>query len=140
MSFNWLLVKAANSTPGIKHVYTTMMMLWKFFHYSPKCAEALKEIQKVLDLPEFKIVKPSDTRWLAHEHCVKAVSNSYSSIVLTLENVYETSHESEALRLSKALSSHSTIAAMYLLDYILPQVAKLSRAYQAPGPGPLPYF
>ena len=88
---------------------------------------SLKEIQKVLDLPELKIVKPSDTRWLAHDRCVKA---SYSSIVLTLENIYETSHEPEALGLSKALSSHSTIAAMYLLGYILPQVAKLSRALQ----------
>ena len=50
--------------------------------------------------------------------------------VLPLENVYETSHEPEALGLSKALSSHSTIAAMHLLDYILPQVAKLSRPYR----------
>ena len=72
-------------------------------------------------------MKPSDTRWLAHERCVKAVKASYSSIVLALENIYETSHEPEALGLSKGLSSHSTIAAMYL-DYILPQVAKLSRA------------
>ena len=31
-------VQAANATPGIKHVYTTLMMLWKFFHYSPKRA------------------------------------------------------------------------------------------------------
>ena len=51
-------------------------------------------------------------------------------MVLALENVYETSHEPEALGPSKALSSHSTIAAIYLLDYILPQVAKLSRALQ----------
>ena len=116
-------VQAANATPGIKHVCTTLMMLWKFFHYSPKLAESLKEIQKVLDLPELNIVKPSDTRWLAHERCVKAVKASYSSIVLALENIYETSHEPEALGLSKALSSHSTIAAMYLLDYILPQMA-----------------
>ena len=57
-------VQAANATPGIKHVYTTLMTLWKFFHYSPKCAESLKEIQKVLDLPELKIVKPLATRWL----------------------------------------------------------------------------
>ena len=85
------------------------MMLWKFFHYTPKRA---KEIQKVLDLPEIKIVKPSDTRWLAHKRCVKAVKISYSSIVLALENRYETSHEPEALGLSKALSSHSTIAAI----------------------------
>ena len=124
-------VQAANATPGIKHVYTTLMMLWTFFHYSPKRAESLKEIQKVLELPELKFVKASDTRWLAHECCVKAaVKASYSSIVLALENIYETSHEPEALGPSKALSSHSTIASMYVLDYIL-QVAKLSRALQS---------
>ena len=66
---------------------------------------------------------------LAHECCVKAVKTNYSSIVLTLKNIYETSHEPEALGLSKALSSHSTIAAMYLLDYILPQVASLAVPY-----------
>ena len=73
-------------------------------------------------------MKPSDTRWLSYECCVKAVKAIYSSIVLALEIIYETSHEPEALGLSKALSSHSTIAVMYLLDYILPQVAKLSHA------------
>ena len=88
------------------------MTLWKFFHYSLKRAESLKEIQKVLDLPERKIVKQSDTRWHAHEHCVKAVKASYSSIVLALGNIYETSHEPEVLGLNKALSSHSTIAAI----------------------------
>ena len=96
----------------------------------PKCAESLNEIQKVLDLPDLKIVKPSHTRWLAHERCIKAVKASCSPIVLALENIYETLHEPEALRLSKALSRHSTIAAMYLLDYILPQVSKLSHALQ----------
>ena len=62
-------VQAANATTGIEHVYVT---LWKFFHYSPKRAESLKEVQKVLHLPELKIVKPSDTRWLAHARCVQA--------------------------------------------------------------------
>ncbi len=58
-----------------------------FFHYFLKRAESLKEIQKVLDLPELKIVKPPDTRWLAHERCVKAVKASYSSI-FALEYIY----------------------------------------------------
>ncbi len=31
-------VQAANATPGIKHAYIILMTLWKFFHYSPKCA------------------------------------------------------------------------------------------------------
>ena len=42
------------------------------------------------------------------------------SIILAFEN----------LGLSKALAKHSTVTAMYLLDYILPQVAKLSRSLQ----------
>ena len=37
-------VHVANATPGIKHVCTTLMTLWEFFHYSS----------------ELKIVKPSD--------------------------------------------------------------------------------
>ena len=57
-------VQAANSTNGIKHVYVTLTALWKFFNYSPKRAESLKMVQQVLDLPELKIAKPSDTRWL----------------------------------------------------------------------------
>ena len=74
-------VQAANDTSGIKHVYVTLTTLWKFFHYSPKRAECLKEVQRVPDLPKLKIIKPSDTHWLAHERCVKAVKASYSAIV-----------------------------------------------------------
>ena len=81
----------------------------------------------MLDLPELKVVEPSNTRWLAHERCVKAVKASYSAIVNALNNIYENTHEPEALGISKALCKPSTVCAMYLLDYALPQVAKLSR-------------
>ena len=76
------------------------------------------------------MIKPSDTRWLAHERCVKSVKRNYSAIVISLNNIYEVSHEPEALGLSKALCKQSTIAAIYLLDYVLPQVAKLSKTLQ----------
>ena len=33
-------VQTANAKPGIKHVYITLMTLWKFFHYSPKRVES----------------------------------------------------------------------------------------------------
>ena len=111
-------------------MYITLTTLWKFFHYSPKRAQSLKEVQKVLDLPELKIVKPSDTRWLAHERCVKAVKASYSAIVTSLEHIYQESHAPESLGLKTALCKKSKIYAMYLLDYILPQLAKLSKALQ----------
>ena len=123
-------VQAANSTNGIKHVYVALTALWKFFHYSPKRAESLKMVQQVRDLPELKIAKPSDTHWLVHERCVKTVKASYGAIVTALSDIHENTHEPEALGLCKALTKRHTVAAMYMLDYILPQVAKLSRTLQ----------
>ena len=84
----------------------------------------------MLDLPELKIAKPSNTRWFAHERCVKAVKASYAAIVVALDNIHENTGEPEALGLSKSLSKRSTVAAMYMLDYTLPQVAKLSKTLQ----------
>ena len=62
---------------------------------------------------------------------VKAVKESYSAIVHALNDIYDETHEPEALGISKALCKESSIAAIYLLDYVLPQVAKLSKTLQA---------
>ena len=123
-------VQAANSTTKIKHVYTTLTSVWKFFHFSPKRTETLIEVQRVIDLPELKLIKPSDTRWLAHERCVKGIKTSYAGIVIALDNIYELTHEPEALGLSKILRKKETNAAIFLLDYILPLVAKLNKTLQ----------
>ena len=113
-------VPAPNSTAGIEYVYVTLTTLRKFFYYLPKCAQSLKEFQKVLDFPELKIVKSSDTRWLAHERCVRAVEASYSAIITALNHTYSESHKPEALGIKKkAICKKSTIAAIYLLDYVL---------------------
>ena len=74
-------------------------------------AQSLKEVQKVLDFPELKIVKPSNTRWLAHELCVRAVKASVSSIITALDHIYSESHEPEAWELKK--QKNQTIAAIY---------------------------
>ena len=58
------------------------------------------------------------------------MKESYVAIVTALESFYEQTHEPEALGLSKALSRKSTVIAMYLLDFVLPQVAKLSKCLQ----------
>ena len=89
----------ANSTTGIKHVYTTLTTPWKYFYYSPKRAESLKDIQHVLYLPKMKVIKPSDIHWLSHEWCVKAVKVSYTALVVTLDSYYQNFQVPEALGL-----------------------------------------
>ena len=83
-----------------------------------------------MNLPELKIVKPSDTHCLAHERCIKAVKANYAAIVITLGNIYEKSHVPEALGISKALSKESTLSGIFLLDFVLPLVFKLSKCLQ----------
>ena len=74
----------------------TLTTLWKFFYYSPKHAQSLKEVQKVLDFPGLMIVKPSNTCSLAHKRYVRTVKASYSAMITALDHIYSESHEPEA--------------------------------------------
>ena len=97
---------------------------------SHSTVRSLNLVQPVLDVPELKVAKPSDTPWPMHEMCVNGAKTSYGVIVAALTNIHKSTHEPEALGLSKALSKQSKVAAIYMLDYVLPQVAKLSRTLQ----------
>ena len=66
---------------------------------------------------------------------MRAVKASYSAINTALDHIYSKSHEPEALRIKIALCKKSTIAAIYLLDYVFLQVAKLSRVLQTENLG-----
>ena len=89
----------------------------------------MKEIQHALNLLEMKVIKPSDTHWLAHERYKKAVKVRYIALVVTFDSYYQNFRSPESLGLYKALSKFTTIAAI-LLDYTLPLVAKLSKGLQ----------
>ena len=89
-------VYAADEHSEVKRMFGTLLTMWKMFHYSPKKAEELAEIQAALDLPELKIQKPSDTRWLARERCVRAVRKSLPALVATFQEMYDESGDAEA--------------------------------------------
>ena len=97
-------VHAANDHLEVQEVLGTLLTMWKTFHYSPKKAEKLAEIQAVLDAPELKIYKPSDTPWLARERCVRAVWWSLPA---------------EAYGLAKLLCTYKFVACLYMLCDVL---------------------
>ena len=103
-----------------------MTNLWKLFYYSPKKAEALKVVQAVLSLPELKVVKPSSTRWLSHEWCLRAIRKDLPALIITLQQLYQTSGDAEAYGISLVLSSFSGVASIILLSEVLDLLAKLS--------------
>ena len=52
-----------------------------------------------------KIVKPSDTRWLSHEHCVKVICKELPPLLQTLSQVYDSSVDAEAYGIYSLLAS-----------------------------------
>ena len=101
------------------------------FHYSPKKAEELAEVQAFLNAPEIKITKLSDTRLLAREKCVQAVRQSLPALVSTFNNIYEESGDAEAFGVSQLLCTYKFVACLYMLCDVLHTVAKLHGSLQS---------
>ena len=97
---------------GDKDVFGTMTSVWKLFYYSPQKAEALKGIQAVLGFLELKIEKPS--RWLSHEHCVKANFKELPPLLQTLSQLYEPSGDAEAYGIYSHMASVNGVSSSYL--------------------------
>ena len=104
------------SVKEIRMFFGTMTNVWKLFYYSPQKAEALKGIQAVLGFPKLKIVKPSDTRWLSHECCVKAICKELSPLLQTLSQLYGSSRDGETYGVYSLLAS---VTSSYLLSEVL---------------------
>ena len=116
-------IQAADSVPQIKKFFGMLLSLWKLFYYSPQKAEKLKEVQSVLNLPELKVIKPSSTRWLFHERCIRAIRKELPAIILTLQELYEINSDAEAFGVQSILSSFEGVATVIILSEILNLVA-----------------
>ncbi len=111
-------------------MFCTMTSLWKLFHYSQKRSERMKHVRSFLSLPELKIVKLSDTRWLSHERCIRAIVKQLSALIVTLNHIYNDCGVAEAYSLCLALSSNCGVATVHLLAEVLDLLAKLNSFMQ----------
>ena len=119
-------MQAANSVPEVKKMFGTMGNIWKLFFYSPKKAESLKAVQSVLKLPE----KPSDTRWLSHECCVRAIYRELPALIVTLQQLYETSGDAEAYGIGALLVTYTGVASIVFLSEVLDILARINVSMQ----------
>ena len=74
-------------------------------------------------MPQLKLVKAVDTRWLSHDKAVSVVRKSYAPIVISLER--EASD-----RLSKFIRKFKFVASPAMLADVPPVLSILSKAFQ----------
>ena len=71
-------------------------------------------------------MKPSDTRWLSHERCVKAICMELPSLLQTLSQLYKSSGDDEAHGIYSLLASVNGLSSSYLLSEVLSVLALLN--------------
>ena len=79
----------------------------------------MKGIQSALGFPNLKIVKPSDTRWLSLERCVKAICKELAPLFQTLSQLYKSSGGAETYGVYSLLASVNGVSSSYLLSEVL---------------------
>ena len=84
----------------------------------------------ILHLPQLKVVKPSDTRWLSHERCVRAICKELPALIIPLQQLHESSGDAEAFGISTLLASQVGISCIVLLSEVLDLLAKLNTFMQ----------
>ena len=84
--------------------------------------EKLINLEAELGVPELKIGKPNDTRWLARESFVRAVRQVLPALIETFEEIYAECGDAEVFGLSKVLWF---VASLFVLCDVLHTAAKL---------------
>ena len=64
-------------------------------------------------------MKPSDTRWLSHERCVKAIFKEPPPLIQTLSQLDKSSGDAEAYIIYTLLASVNDVTSSYHLSEVL---------------------
>ena len=75
-------------------------------------------------------MKPSDTRWLSHEHYVRAIYRKLPALIVTLQQLYETSDDAEAYCIGALLATDSGVASIVFLSEVLDILARMNVSMQ----------
>ena len=75
-------------------------------------------------------MKPSDTRWLSHERCVRAIYRELHALKVTLQQLYETSGDAEAYGIGVLLATYTGVASIVFLSEVLDILARMNVSMQ----------
>ena len=125
----------------IKEVETVVTQLWKNFENSPKrlacylkVQEQLKHLQlsneKSRKMVAKKLKKACDTRWLSFNSAIQSLYADLVAVLQTVKQLKQDPGQPAAYGLLKKINKVKFIGAVYILKWILPILATLSKSFQ----------
>ncbi len=120
--------QAAKAVPYLVKYQDVLTSLFYYFKGSANRTENLKEVQKVLDMPQLKIKEVHEVRWMAIYEAVHSVYHSLDALLTYFRS--ESDKNAKAKGFQKKMSQVNFVEATYLLKDILPVVTKLCLQFQ----------
>ncbi|CAF1346512.1 unnamed protein product [Rotaria sp. Silwood1] len=126
------IISAADGIPDICKSLSTFKSLVNFINRSSVRLTLFEDIQDIFRNQHITLIQPGDTRWLSNSLAIRSLLQSYQSLLVTLEHIYNESNEesAEALGLYNILSDETTSFILHTLQPILDTLAILSKSIQ----------
>ncbi|XP_050065670.1 E3 SUMO-protein ligase KIAA1586-like [Aphis gossypii] len=106
--------------------------VYNYMKFSSKRQKQFQEFQEFLDMKPYKLLQPSQTRWLALHACVKRMVDLYKSIKL----YFQAEHllDNKATTIYQKLSNPINELYLHFLNFILPILTNLNIEFQSQKP------
>ena len=104
-----------------------MSSIFHYYSNSALRANKLREIQKLLNLPELKYAEVHSVRWLSLDRAVKVIYRTYPALVVALS--HEATSNPTAKGLFHEVSQYKFIMFTHILLDILPFLTRLSKVF-----------
>jgi len=103
--------------------------VYNYMKFSSKRQKNFQEFQEFLDMKPYKLLQPSQTRWLAFQACVKRMVDLYKSIKL----YFQAEHllDNKATNIYHKLSNPVNELYLHFLNFILPILTNLNIEFQS---------
>ena len=113
----------------IQRFQRILNQIYVFFSRSSVRTAELSEMQRVLNEPQLKLQRPTETRWLSHQNAVDALRRCLKAVYTTLQNE-AAEGEATAHGLCNEIEKPTFVALLLLLSNILGVLGNLSRTFQ----------
>lgn len=108
--------------------------VFNYFHSSPKRSYEFKEIQEYLELKPYKLLQPSQTRWLSLLNVVTRLLKNFAALKVYFAKAALYDSIQPAAHIHRLLENPLTELYLQFLEFILPLFNDLNREMQSEKP------
>ena len=111
---------------AVSHADHLMISLNVLFKNSSVRVDIFEKSQLILEEKVLKLISPSATRWLSHEHCFSRIMEVFEATLITLGQLYEERDDVEALGLLIQLADPKFVLTSLMLVDMLRAIKPLT--------------